>query len=90
MALVTHAEREAISSRATEALAVAKPRGVKQENSSALESLSQAGNDGAALRAAVSGGGSRRSLGPGTRGYPRRRAHVATRKCDGADGPKKA
>jgi DNA invertase Pin-like site-specific DNA recombinase len=54
MALVAQAEREAISRRTKEALAVAKVRGVKLGNPNGTESLRRAGKGGAALRAAVS------------------------------------
>lgn len=54
MALVAQAEREAISRRTKEALAVAKARGVKLGNPNGAESLRKAGKGGAALRAAVS------------------------------------
>ncbi len=54
MALVAQAEREAISRRTKEALAVAKARGAKLGNPNGAESLRQAGKGGVALRAAVS------------------------------------
>ena len=54
MALVAQAEREAVSRRTKEALAVAKARGVKLGNPNGAASLRRAGKGGEALRAAVS------------------------------------
>ncbi len=53
MALVAQAEREAISKRTTEALAVAKGRGVRLGNPNGAAALRRAGEGGAALRAAI-------------------------------------
>ena len=55
MALVAQAEREAISRRTKEALAVAKSRGVRLGNPNGAASLRRAGKGGEALRKAVSG-----------------------------------
>lgn len=53
MALVAQAEREAISKRTKEALAVAKARGVRLGNPNGAAALRKAGKGGAALRATV-------------------------------------
>ena len=53
MALVAQQEREAISRRTKEALAVARSRGVRLGNPNGAEALRRAGKGGAPLRAAI-------------------------------------
>jgi DNA invertase Pin-like site-specific DNA recombinase len=53
MALVAQAEREAISRRTKEALAIARSRGVRLGNPNGAEALRRAGKGGAPLRATI-------------------------------------
>ena len=53
MALVAQQEREAISRRTKEALAVARSRGVRLGNPDGAAALRRAGKGGAPLRAAI-------------------------------------
>ena len=53
MALVAQQEREAISKRTKEALAVARGRGVRLGNPNGAAALRRAGKGGAPLRAAI-------------------------------------
>jgi DNA invertase Pin-like site-specific DNA recombinase len=53
MALVAQQEREAISRRTKEALAVAKARGVRLGNPNGIEAIRRAGKGGGPLRAAI-------------------------------------
>jgi DNA invertase Pin-like site-specific DNA recombinase len=53
MALVAHAEREAISTRTKEALGVARSRGVKLGNPNGAAALRRAGRGGVALRETI-------------------------------------
>ena len=55
MTLVAQQEREAISKRTREALAVARSRGVRLGNPNGATALRRAGKGGAPLRAAMSG-----------------------------------
>lgn len=73
MALVAQAEREAISRRTKEALAVGRARGVKLGNPNGAASLRWAAKGGAALRAAVSASAAGVCCGPGAgaRRHPR-------------------
>ena len=75
MALVAQAEREAISRRTKEALAVARSRGVRLGNPNGAAALRRAGKGGAPLRAAIARNADRhaRDLAPVVDGHPRRR-----------------
>ena len=75
MALVAQAEREAISRRTKEALAVARSRGVRLGNPQGAAALRRAGRGAAALRAAIARNADRHAqdLAPVVDGHPRRR-----------------
>ena len=66
MALVAQQEREAISRRTREALAVARSRGVRLGNPNGAAALRRAGEGGVALRAAIAANADRhaRDLAP--------------------------
>ena len=61
MALVAQQEREAISRRTKEALAVAKARGVRLGNPNGIEAIRQADKGGAPLRKAIARNAERRA-----------------------------
>ena len=75
MALVAQAEREAISKRTKEALAVARSRGVRLGNPNGAAALRRAGRGAAPLRAAIARNADRHAAGPraGGRRHPRGR-----------------
>ena len=75
MALVAQQEREAISRRTKEALAVARSRGVRLGNPNGAAALRRAGKGGAPLRAAIARNADRHACGlrAGGRGHPGRR-----------------
>ncbi len=93
MALVAQQEREAISRRTKEALAVARSRGVKLGNPNGAAALRRAGEGGVALRAAIAANADRmretwRRLWPtSARAAARASAHLRTRSTPAACSP---
>ena len=75
MALVAQQEREAISKRTKEALAVGRSRGVKLGNPNGAAALKRAGKGGAPLGAAIARNADRHAqdLVPVVAGHPHRR-----------------
>ena len=92
MALVAQQEREAISRRTKEALAVARSRGVRLGNPNGAAALRRAGKGGAPLRAAIAPQRRPACPGPGAggRGHPRRRRDQPAGDRGGAERPRHA
>jgi DNA invertase Pin-like site-specific DNA recombinase len=92
MALVAQQEREAISKRTKEALAVARSRGVRLGNPRGAAALRRTGKGGAPLRAAIARNADRHAqdLEPVVKDIRARRAQKPARDCGRVERPRHA